>query len=110
MASPPLVRRKSPLRGLFRRNGKPLFASLSARVFRKEALPAQGFRIHRACRWFRNTARRAAALRTSQKAFLTVWGDRVAAVSFFMRVIVTFLAAQTRRRGKKTQIRSVAYA
>ena len=57
-----------------------------------------------------NTARRAAALRTSQKAFSTVWGDRFAAVSFFMRVIVTFLAAQTRRRGKKTQIRSVAYA
>lgn len=37
MASPSLVRRKSPLRGLFRRNGKPLFASLSARVFRLDS-------------------------------------------------------------------------
>ena len=55
MASPSLVRRKSPLRGLFRRNGKPLFASLSARVFRRETLlrkasestaQVAGFEIH----------------------------------------------------------------
>ena len=32
-------------------------------------LATQGFRIHRACRWIRNTARRAAALRTFRKVF-----------------------------------------
>ena len=32
-------------------------------------LATQGFRIHRTCRWIRNTARRAAALRTSLKGF-----------------------------------------
>ena len=32
-------------------------------------LATQGYRIHRTCRWIRNTARRATALRTSRKVF-----------------------------------------
>ena len=56
---------------LFRQNAFPLRFQ-RGRGNAQGNLAAQGFRIHRTCRWIRIAARRAAALRTSLKGFLTV--------------------------------------
>ena len=60
--------KKSACGGLFRQNTFPLRLR-RGRGNVQGNLAAQGFRIHRTCRWIRNTARRAAVLRTSQKVF-----------------------------------------
>ena len=83
---------------LFRQNAFPLrFQRGRGNV--QGNLAAQGFRIHRTCHWIRNTARRAAALRTSLKGFLTVWGGMAFAMPpFFMQAAKRADASFSTRR------------
>ena len=83
---------------LFRQNAFPLrFQRGRGNV--QGNLAAQGFRIHRTCHWIRSTARRAAALRTSLKGFLTVWGGMAFAMPpFFMQAAKRADASFSTRR------------